>query len=62
MTGVFGKLEVEIEVKSNVEKFWGIVKDFPTISKIIPHYQIIEITEGDGKVPGSIIKATVYHP
>ncbi|MED6113092.1 hypothetical protein PIB30_067750 [Stylosanthes scabra] len=59
MAGVAGKLEVEIEVKSSVEKFCGIVKDFPTISKIIPDYKIIEITEGDGKVPGSIIKATV---
>ncbi|MED6110442.1 hypothetical protein PIB30_042964 [Stylosanthes scabra] len=59
MASVAGKLEVEIEVKSNVEKFWGIVKDFPTISKVIPDYKIMEITEGDGKVPGSIIKATV---
>ncbi|MED6110441.1 hypothetical protein PIB30_042963 [Stylosanthes scabra] len=26
---------------------------------VIPDYKIIEITEGDGKVPGFIIKATV---
>ncbi|KAF7809265.1 MLP-like protein 423 [Senna tora] len=51
-----GKLEVEIEVKSNADKFWGVIKDSATIfPKAFPHdYKSIEILEGDGKAPGSV--------
>jgi hypothetical protein len=51
-----GKLEVEVEVKSNAEKFWNTLKDCATIfPKAFPNdYKSIEILEGDGKSAGSI--------
>lgn len=51
-----GKLEVEVEVKSNAEKFWGVIKDSATVfPKAFPNdYKSIEILEGDGKTVGSV--------
>ncbi|CAJ2643698.1 unnamed protein product [Trifolium pratense] len=51
-----GKVEVEVEVKSNAEKFWSTLKDCATIfPKAFPYdYKSIEILEGDGKTAGSI--------
>jgi hypothetical protein len=51
-----GKLEVEVEVKSNADKFWNTLKDCATIfPKAFPNdYKTIEILEGDGKSAGSI--------
>lgn len=51
-----GKLEVDIELKSNVDKYWQTIRDSTTIfPKAFPHdYKSIEIIEGDGKAPGSI--------
>ncbi|XP_058752853.1 MLP-like protein 423 [Vicia villosa] len=51
-----GKLEVEIEVKSNADKFWSIIKESAAIfPKAFPNdYKSIEILEGDGKIAGSV--------
>ncbi|XP_004509856.1 MLP-like protein 423 [Cicer arietinum] len=51
-----GKLEVEIEVKSNADKFWSIIKDSASIfPKAFPNdYKSIEILEGDGNTVGSV--------
>ncbi|KAI9073417.1 hypothetical protein K1719_044602 [Acacia pycnantha] len=51
-----GKLEVEVQVKSQVDKFWETVKDSATIfPKAFPQdYKSIEILEGDGKSVGSV--------
>lgn len=51
-----GKLDVEVEVKSDADKFWGIIKDSVTIlPKACPNdYQSIEVLEGDGKSIGSV--------
>ncbi|KAK4261280.1 hypothetical protein QN277_004302 [Acacia crassicarpa] len=51
-----GKLEVEVQVKSQVDKFWETVKDSAAIfPKAFPQdYKSIEILEGDGKSVGSV--------
>ncbi|XP_042979988.1 MLP-like protein 423, partial [Carya illinoinensis] len=51
-----GKLDVEVEVKSDADKFWGIIRDSATIlPKAFPNdYQSIEVVEGDGKSVGSV--------
>ncbi|KAK4263316.1 hypothetical protein QN277_028747 [Acacia crassicarpa] len=51
-----GKLEVEVEVKSHVDKFWETIRDSTIIfPKALSHdYKSIEILEGDGKAPGSV--------
>ncbi|KAL1365624.1 hypothetical protein HN51_013621 [Arachis hypogaea] len=61
MTGVIGKLEAEIEVKSNADKFWNAIRDFATIfPKASPSvYKSIQIIQGDGKAPGSVFKTTL---
>lgn len=58
MAGSTGKLEVEIEVKSNANKFWGTIRDSTVIfPKALSHdYKSIEVVEGDGKAPGSVRK------
>ncbi|XP_073009982.1 MLP-like protein 423 [Typha latifolia] len=50
------KIEVEVEVKSSADKFWGAISDSKDLfPKIFPEqYKSIEIIEGDGKSPGSI--------
>ena len=55
-----GKLEVEVEVKSNVDKFWGTIKESTTIfPKAFPHdYKSIQALEGDGKAAGSVREIT----
>lgn len=51
-----GNLEVDVEVKSNPEKFWNGIRDsdkiFPTAFPEL--YKSIEILEGDGKAVGSV--------
>ena len=51
-----GKLEVEVEVKSTADKFWGIIQDSATIfPRAFPHdYKSIQILVGDGKAVGSV--------
>lgn len=51
-----GKLEVEVEVKSEAGKFWGTLRESTTIfPKALSHdYKSIEVLEGDGKAPGSV--------
>lgn len=51
-----GKLDVEVEVKSHADKFWGSIRDSPTIlPKAFPNdYKSIEILEGDGKSVGTV--------
>lgn len=53
---ISGKLEVEIEVKSNADKFWSTIRDSTVIfPKAFPNdYKSIEIVEGDGKSAGSV--------
>ncbi|KAK3041754.1 hypothetical protein RJ639_000270 [Escallonia herrerae] len=53
-----GKLEVDIEVKSQADKFWGSIRDSTTLfPKAFPHdYKSIEVLEGDGKAVGSVRK------
>ncbi|XP_028783881.1 MLP-like protein 423 [Neltuma alba] len=51
-----GKIEVEVEVKSNADKFWQTLRDSSSIfPKALSHdYKSIEVIEGDGKAPGSV--------
>ncbi|KAI5437058.1 MLP-like protein 423 [Lathyrus oleraceus] len=51
-----GKLEVDIELKSNADKYWQTIRDSTTIfPKAFPHdYKSIDVLEGDGKAPGSV--------
>ncbi|XP_010928576.1 MLP-like protein 423 [Elaeis guineensis] len=50
------KAEMEVEVKSSADKFWGALRDSTDLfPKIFPEqYKSIEIVEGDGKSAGSI--------
>ncbi|KAI4314304.1 hypothetical protein L6164_027226 [Bauhinia variegata] len=56
MAAPAGKLEVDVEVKSSAERFWGIIRDSATIfPKAFPvDYKSIQILEGDGKAVGSV--------
>ncbi|KAK6922133.1 Bet v I/Major latex protein [Dillenia turbinata] len=49
-------LGVEVEVKSNADKFWQGIRDSTTLfPKLFPdQYKSIEVLEGDGKSVGSI--------
>ncbi|KAG5050692.1 hypothetical protein AAZX31_02G030300 [Glycine max] len=51
-----GKLEVDIDLKSNADKYWQTLRNSTEIfPKAFPHdYKSIEVLEGDGKSPGSI--------
>ncbi|WP_168415089.1 MLP family protein, partial [Acinetobacter indicus] len=51
-----GKLDVEVEVKSQADKFWHSIRDSTTIfPKAFPdQYKSIETLEGDGKSVGSV--------
>ncbi|KAL2349381.1 hypothetical protein Fmac_003381 [Flemingia macrophylla] len=51
-----GKLEVDIDLKSNPDKYWLTLRDSTEIfPKAFPHdYKSIEILEGDGKAAGSV--------
>ncbi|KAH7570241.1 hypothetical protein JRO89_XS05G0074700 [Xanthoceras sorbifolium] len=51
-----GKLDVEVEVKSPADKFWGSIRDSTSLfPRAFPHdYKSIEVLQGDGKAPGSI--------
>ncbi|KAJ0038495.1 hypothetical protein Pint_23050 [Pistacia integerrima] len=55
-----GKLDVEIEVKSSADKFWGAIRDSTSLfPKAFSHdYKSIEVLEGDGKAPGSVRRIT----
>ncbi|ESR51694.1 hypothetical protein WN944_020373 [Citrus x changshan-huyou] len=56
MASAGGKLEVELEVKSSADKFWGSIRDSTTLfPKAFSHdYKSIQVLEGDGKAPGSV--------
>ncbi|KAM7468621.1 hypothetical protein LguiB_016183 [Lonicera macranthoides] len=51
-----GKLDVEVELKSEAEKFWHGIRDAATFfPKAFPDlYKSIDVLEGDGKSIGSI--------
>ncbi|TKY69829.1 defense response [Spatholobus suberectus] len=55
-----GKLEVDIDLKSNPDKYWQTIRNSTTIfPKALPHdYKNIEILEGDGKAAGSVRRIT----
>ncbi|GAB2280423.1 hypothetical protein Dimus_015056 [Dionaea muscipula] len=55
--GSTGKLEVEVEVKSNPDKFWDGLRNTETVfPKAFPDtYRSIEVVEGDGKSIGSTL-------
>ncbi|XP_020083130.1 MLP-like protein 423 [Ananas comosus] len=50
------KVDVQVEVKSPADKFWGAIRDSTDLfPKVFPsQYKSIEIAEGDGKSPGTI--------
>ncbi|CAA7036089.1 unnamed protein product [Microthlaspi erraticum] len=54
--GLTGVLDVEVEVKSPPEKFWGALGDgVNLLPKAFPHdYKTIQVLAGDGNSPGSI--------
>lgn len=56
MSSTRGKLEVDIDLKSNADEYWQTLRDSTTIfPKAFPHdYKSIEILEGDGKAAGSV--------
>ncbi|XP_058115419.1 MLP-like protein 423 [Magnolia sinica] len=51
-----GKLDLEVEVKTPADKFWGAIKDSKDLfPKVFPQqYKSIEILEGDGNSVGSV--------
>lgn len=51
-----GKLDVEVELKTNAVKFWESLRDSQTVfPKALPlQYKSIQILEGDGKCVGSV--------
>ncbi|KAI9170511.1 hypothetical protein LWI28_029060 [Acer negundo] len=51
-----GKLEVDVEVKSPADKFWGSIRDSTSLfPRAFPHdYKSIQVLEGDGKAAGSV--------
>lgn len=57
MSSNLGKIDVEVEVKSPVDKFWNGIRDsinlFPKASP--NEYKSIEVVEGDGKSVGSVL-------
>ncbi|KAG6429601.1 hypothetical protein SASPL_107653 [Salvia splendens] len=50
------KIEMEVELKSEVEKVWNSMRESTTLfPKALPqHYQSIQILEGDGKSVNSV--------
>nr|USU81826.1 MLPL1 [Nepeta sibirica] len=55
------KLEVELELKSDVEKMWKNFKEFTKLfPKALPHlYEGIAVAEGDGISAGTIFISTL---
>nr|QKE59448.1 major latex protein-like protein [Nepeta racemosa] len=55
------KLEIEIELKSDVEKMWKHFKEFTKLfPKACPHlYEKIDVIEGDGISVGTIFVSTL---
>ncbi|KAJ8547781.1 hypothetical protein K7X08_021017 [Anisodus acutangulus] len=51
-----GKIDVEVEVKTPVDKFWNSIRDSTNLfPKAFPdQYKSIEVVEGDGKSIGSV--------
>ncbi|KAK9052103.1 hypothetical protein SSX86_028731 [Deinandra increscens subsp. villosa] len=51
-----GKLDVEVKVKSDADKFWKTIMDSATIfPKVCSDlYKAVEVVEGDGKSVGSV--------
>lgn len=56
MASTQGKLEVDVEVKSNPDKFWSSIRESDKVfPKAFPElYKSIDILEGDGKAVGSV--------
>ena len=56
MAAVTGRLEVEVEIKSDAKKYWQNIREshtlFPKICADL--YKSIEVLEGDGRSAGSI--------
>eukprot|EP00262_Sarcandra_glabra_P009457 TRINITY_DN23855_c0_g1_i1.p1 TRINITY_DN23855_c0_g1~~TRINITY_DN23855_c0_g1_i1.p1 ORF type:complete len:168 (-),score=32.54 TRINITY_DN23855_c0_g1_i1:228-683(-) len=53
--GSIGNIEVEVELKSPADKFWGNIRESTQFPKIFPEtYKSVEIVEGDGKSAGTI--------
>ncbi|CAO2815661.1 unnamed protein product [Amaranthus hypochondriacus] len=52
MASTQGKLEVDVEVKSNPDKFWSSIRESDKVfPKAFPElYKSIDILEGDGMV------------
>ncbi|CAA2971120.1 MLP 423 [Olea europaea subsp. europaea] len=50
------RLEVDVEVKCDVKKFWNSIRDSSTLfPKAFPdQYESIQVLEGDGKSVGSV--------
>jgi len=56
-----GKVEAEIELKSNADNVWSTIRDYVYVfPKAFPNdYKSIEILEGDiGKDAGAVFKVT----
>lgn len=51
-----GKLDVEVKVKSEADKFWNTILDSATIfPKVCSDlYKEVEVLEGDGRSVGSV--------
>lgn len=56
MAAITGKLEVEVEIKSEADKYWKNIREshtlFPKICSDL--YKSIEVLEGDGRSVGSV--------
>ncbi|KAL8157130.1 MLP-like protein 423 [Apium graveolens] len=56
MAAITGKLEVEVEIKSDAQKYWKNIREshtlFPKICSDL--YKSIEVLEGDGRSVGSV--------
>ncbi|KAI3867299.1 hypothetical protein MKW98_001733 [Papaver atlanticum] len=55
VSGLAGKLVVELEVDCDADKFYKIAKHHEDVPKAVPHlFTAVKVTEGDGLVSGCI--------
>ncbi|KAI3838722.1 hypothetical protein MKX03_035561, partial [Papaver bracteatum] len=55
VSGLAGKLVVELEVDCDADKFYKIAKNHEDVPTVVPHlFTAVKVTEGDGLVSGCI--------
>ncbi|CAL0311916.1 unnamed protein product [Lupinus luteus] len=55
------KIETNVEIKTNADKYWRTFRDYRTVfPKVFSKYRSIEILEGDGKSVGSVLRHITF--